>query len=215
MTSVSKWIPLLLVVTSEFKLCCNFFFSPSVRNLVRSGRVFLFVCFSRKVAWKLFVFGTSRNNCQPGLFASSVTEKPSSVWQRHLFIVPPGERLTRLGFIYKDIMVYNSPVQYNVQIQKLLYSVFNRSSVKFKFFVFIAPHFIPISFSNTSAVICLPPHQGVSEIDYLKKRGVLHNISVSSHCIFFSYFFFYIGVMIPHSVTACSSTCIVTHCNWC
>lgn len=28
MTSVSKWIPLLLVVTSEFKLCCNFFFFP-------------------------------------------------------------------------------------------------------------------------------------------------------------------------------------------
>lgn len=59
---------------------------------------------------------------------------------------------------------------------KLLYSVFNRSSVKSKFFVFIAPHFIPVSFSNTSAVICLPLPHGVSEIDYLKKHGEFYII---------------------------------------
>lgn len=60
----------------------------------------------------------------------------------------------------------------------------NLSSVKSKCFVFIAPHFIPVSFSITSAVLCLALDHGVSEIDYLKKTwGVLHYISVFDHCI--------------------------------
>lgn len=90
----------------------------------------------------------------------------------------------------------------NVQIQKLLYSVFNRSSVKFKLFciyytTFYTNFFFKHQCSNFSPS---PPRCKWNRL--FKKRGVLHNISVSSHCIFSFFFFFNIGVMIPHSVTA-------------
>lgn len=124
MTSVSKWIPLLLVVTSEFKLCCNFFFFPLGQKPGESWASVVFFL----VFWGGF-WGKWPESCclflaQVGITASPaclprlLQKKPSSVWQRHLFIFSTRGTSYKAGLsIYKDIMVYNSPVQYNVQIQ--------------------------------------------------------------------------------------------------
>lgn len=147
MTSVSKWIPLLLVLL-EVKLCCNFLPLGQKRGerwvwLVSSeesglNAVFILFYFCFKfilllVFFYIFLWHTSRKDCQPSFVQKKKKEnkkKMSSVSSRDTSSFSSLRKLLRLGFIWRrnGVTTVQSSIMY-----KLLYSVFNRSSSNLKF----------------------------------------------------------------------------------
>lgn len=122
-----------------------------------------------------FFLRTSRNDCQLGF-----VQKESSVSQRGTFSFSIWRTYSKLGFIQRCNGI--TTVQFSILYKyKLLYSLFNRSSVKSEFFVFIAPHFIPISFFKHQCSNLSPssPQCKWNRIFKKKKKsqGVLHYIS--------------------------------------
>lgn len=104
MTSVSKWIPLLLVLL-EVKLCCNFLPLGQKRGerwvwLVSSEEsglnavfilfYFCFIFLLLFVFFYIFLWHTSRKDCQPSFVQKKKKKKTQKnvlrVLQRHFFI---------------------------------------------------------------------------------------------------------------------------------
>lgn len=205
-----KWIPLLVLL--EFKLCCNFLplgqkrgecwvwlfsFEEGGLNAVFFNFIFYFFYY-----WFLFVlflcffWHTSRKDCQPS-FVQKKNKKRKKKSRRcpseALLHFSTLRKLLSLGFIWRrdGVTAVQSSIMY-----KLLYSVFNRSSVKSKIFciyctTFYTNFFFKHQCSNLSPSL---PRKRASEKE--KIWGVLCNMPVAF------FFFKTFGVMIPHSVTA-------------
>lgn len=125
----------------------------------------------------LVLFGTSRNDCQLSFVQKQKQTSPMFLrGSSSLFHL---ENLLQAGALYDDVMEYQQSS--SVSCTKTFCTVFLTAHLSnLNSFVFIAPHFIPVSFSDTSAVILSPLHI-VSEMilknKQINKWGVLQYIS--------------------------------------